>query len=507
MQRKYFLCVIAYLYCALASGAEFRRMTTDAGVVPNEYIVVFKRDKGIIDDESSISHDRKSKESPGELLGQLSHTAYGHANRLMSGIKSSKRRAPIANEIDDKLHTVYTSGFNGFHARLSARGLANVLNDDAVDYVVPNITTHVLDAVEPASNWGADRIDQHLLPLDNLYHYGASGVGVNVIVLDSGINTSHQAFAGRIVGGYNFLNNSSNYEDDNGHGTRMAGIIGGKTGIAKNVNFYIGKVAGSDGTGSLATLITGIQWAIQLNLPKSIVNVSIGSETQGWSQPLSNVIQKARSLGIGIVAGAGNKGTDTCLDIIPRALRFSDSSFYYRTEYGQVAGATDANDRWLGGTNFSGCITIFAPGTGIRAPTIGSNNPYAYSSGTSTSAAFTTGGLALAREIFSLVKSEYEINNTGFLVWSPPSQLQNPNLSQVDSGALGSSRGLLYIGNISGGYTGSVPPVCLSNCTGSGSGTGTGTGTGSGSGTGTGTGGVTQSALQKLIAPFLYIFK
>jgi aqualysin 1 len=130
---------------------------------------------------------------------------------------------------------VYDSALKGFSAAMSARDAERLSNDPRVAFVEEDSYA----SVSQTSDWGLDRIDQRVLPLDGNFIYAETGQGVNAYIIDTGIRPTHQDFGGRAVAAYDVVGDGQNGIDCNGHGTHVAGTIGSSTyGVAKNVNLY-----------------------------------------------------------------------------------------------------------------------------------------------------------------------------------------------------------------------------------------------------------------------------
>ena len=114
---------------------------------------------------------------------------------------------------------------------------------------------------QPHASWGLDRIDQRYLPLNDLYTYLNDGRGVNAYVIDTGILTTHWEFRGRAFAIYDAFEGEGNGVDCNGHGSHVAGIIGGRTfGVAKKVRLLGVRVLNCQGSGSWSDVIDGVNF-------------------------------------------------------------------------------------------------------------------------------------------------------------------------------------------------------------------------------------------------------
>ena len=246
--------------------------------------------------------------------------------------------------------------------------------------------------------WGLDRIDQREEALNDTYNYTLTGRGVTVYVFDSGINSSHEEFTGRIEPGFNVIEDAYGTEDCAGHGTHTASLIGGTTyGVAKQVKLIPVRVLNCRaGNSSSATLYTAINWVIehhQTGVP-AIINLSVGMSK---SIAFNEAAQALIADGLIVVAAAGNQNRDACL--------YSPAS---EPSVISVGGIDRAALR-ASYSNYGACVDIFAPGSDLVGAWFGSTNIYRSSSGTSNAAPIVSGIVALMlQDNPSLTQSQVE---------------------------------------------------------------------------------------------------
>ncbi len=286
-----------------------------------------------------------------------------------------------------KADRVYKNAIKGFAARLSPSALNKLKNNPKVDFIEKDqaMSSNALTVSTPS--WGIDRIDQANLPLSNSFTYTSSGTGVDAYIIDTGILTSHTDFGGRAVDGYSSVGtSSSDWIDANGHGTHVAGTVGGTNyGVAQNVNLFAVRVLDGNGSGTTSGVIDGINWAIAHHKTRSgtaVGNMSLGG---GASSALDLAVSNAVVAKIVMCVAAGNNSAN--------AANYSPARVAAAITVG-ATGAGSKYDAFATYSNFGSIVDILAPGTSIKSDYIGSNTSTAILSGTSMATPHVSGVVA-----------------------------------------------------------------------------------------------------------------
>ena len=294
-----------------------------------------------------------------------------------------------------KANHVYKAALKGYAARLTAKALAKLQKNPKVAYIEKDQEMSINATQNPTPSWGIDRIDQAALPLNSSYIYSADGSGVDAYIVDTGILLSHTDFEGRAKGGYSSIGTTKNWTDQNGHGTHVAGTVGGKTyGVAKKVNLIAVRVLDARGSGTTSGVIAGINWAINHHTTgAAVANMSLGG---GVSTSLDAAVQSAVNDGIVMCIAAGNSNSD--------AINSSPARVASAITVGATGSTTiSANyDDKAAYSNYGSIVDIFAPGSSITSAWF-----------TSTTAVNTISGTSMATPHVAGVAALYKSKNPG----------------------------------------------------------------------------------------------
>lgn len=350
----------------------------DAETIPENYIVVFK-----------------------DSTAPSKHQLQSHFAWLTSDIKHANARAP-AYENANKIKHVYNDVLVGYAGQFEPEILQRIRHSEDVAYVEKDSMVYASDTkTQTGAPWGLARIS-HRAPLGfgsfNKYvHDPKGGEGITVYVVDTGINTEHVDFEGRAKWGKTVPINDVD-EDANGHGTHVAGTIGGKRyGVAKNAQVVAVKVLGSNGSGSMSDVVKGVEFTVSEHRKEvaaakragkshrgSVANMSLGG---GLSRALNLAVDAAVRAGVHYAVAAGNDNRDAC--------NYSPAS----SPNAITVGATTITDERAWFSNYGKCVDVFGPGKDILSTWIGSKYQTNTISGTSMASPHVAG---LAAYLLSL---------------------------------------------------------------------------------------------------------
>ncbi|ROO62361.1 subtilisin family serine protease [Micromonospora sp. Llam0] len=325
--------------------------------------------------------------APGEILGADSPDAIAGSYIVVfsdgATASSQARTTDLAARYGAKVRHVYSHALRGFAATMSESAARRIAARPDVAYVEQDGVVSTAATQTNPPSWGLDRIDQRDLPLDNRYTYPTTAPTVRAYVIDTGIRTSHSTFGGRASWGTNTTGDGNN-TDCNGHGTHVAGTIGGSQyGVAKGVALVAVKVLNCAGSGSFSGVAAGVDWVTAHHAPgvPAVANMSLGGP--GSNTTVENAVRNSIADGVVYAIASGNSNANAC-NYTPA-----------RVAEAITVNASTRTDARASFSNYGTCTDIFAPGEGITSAWHTSDTATNTISGTSMAAPHVAGAAAL----------------------------------------------------------------------------------------------------------------
>lgn len=343
-----FCCATIFVFEPVRSQGWKEKVRKKANKIENQYVVVF-------DDE--VIGERGDNSIAGYMADDLAKRHRG------------------------KLKHVYKHALNGFSVEMSEADAEEMAQDYRVLFVEEDGVV-TADATQSNPPWGLDRIDQRNRPLSGTYTYNWTGSGVRAYIIDTGIRTAHTQFGGRASNVFDAFGGSG--QDCNGHGTHVAGTVGGSTyGVAKSALLRGVRVLDCGGSGSTSGVIAGVDWVRQNHIAPAVANMSLGG---GVSSALDTAVNNLHNAGVAIAVAAGNSNTNACNSSPARAVNAI------------TTGSTTSTDARSSFSNYGTCLDLFAPGSSILSAWYTSNTATATLSGTSMASPHVAGVAALYKQ-------------------------------------------------------------------------------------------------------------
>ena len=401
----YLLSLLALL---IACSPEDLKKTQSNIVESENYIVVYK---------------------PTMAMSSLSASSYS-----ASAVVSAKSES-ISKKYGAKVVKNFSRVISASVMKLSADQVQSLRGDPDVAYIEKDAVVSI-NAIQEDPVWGLDRIDQQSRALDDQYVYPSGGAEVHAYIIDTGIRISHSEFEGRASHGYDAIDGDFDASDCNGHGTHVAGTVGGKTfGVSKSVKLVGVRVLGCSGGGTISGVIEGVEWVTNNHIKPAVANMSLGG---GVSAALDDAIKASIAAGVSYVVAAGNSDKDAC------------SSSPARVSEAITVGATNDDDRRASFSNYGSCVQIFAPGKQIKSASYKGDSKTDTLNGTSMASPHVAGVVALVlaqapqaspEEVSQAIISNAVDGAISSVGSQSPNKLLNMEFVAVDDGSDGDDSG------------------------------------------------------------------
>ncbi len=373
--------VTVLVWLAVAGTAAAQDVQTPERAIPGQYIVVLDNARVI----------------RAAVKGQAEALAKAHSGRV--------------------LH-VYEDALRGFTVAMSATQAAAMARNPNVRYIEQDSVMEIVDT-QPNATWGLDRIDQHDLPLDGAYTFNTPAVNVSAYIIDTGIRSTHTEFAGRVSPtGFTAISDGNGTNDCNGHGTHVAGTVGGATyGVAKGVTLHAVRVLNCAGSGATSGVIAGVNWVTANRVLPAVANMSLGG---GASTALDDAVRNSVASGVPYAIAAGNSNTNAC------------NSSPARVSQALTVGSSTNSDARSWFSNYGTCVDLFAPGSGIMSAWSTNDTTTNVISGTSMASPHVAGAaalylaenpLALPSEVHAAIVDNASVNKVSNVGAGSPNRL------------------------------------------------------------------------------------
>jgi serine protease len=374
--------IVALVSVTMAGVASAQEVQTPERAIPNQYIVVLK-DEQVARTQVRGMADALVRPQGGRVLHHFEHA------------------------------------LRGFTVNISATGAAALARNPRVRYVEQD-SMMFASATQTGATWGLDRIDQRDLPLSGTYTYNVTAAGVHAYIIDTGIRATHTEFGGRVSTGFTAIDDGNGTNDCNGHGTHVAGTVGGATyGVAKEVTLHPVRVLDCGGSGSTSGVIQGVDWVTANHASPAVANMSLGG---GVSTALDDAVRNSIASGVTYAIAAGNSNANAC------------NASPARVAEALTVGSSTSTDARSSFSNFGTCVDLFAPGSSITSAWMTSDTATNTISGTSMATPHVTGAAAL-----------YLAENPGAAPSTVHSAIvTNASLNKLSSIGTGSPNRLLY---------------------------------------------------------------
>ncbi|MFJ9548838.1 S8 family peptidase [Streptomyces erythrochromogenes] len=313
---------------------------------------------------TSVAAGTASAAGPEPTPAPLITSANAIAGSYIVTLAKSADPVEVADSVGVKAKFTYETALNGFAAALTekqlkavrhTRGVLSVAQDGQV--TGPPAPPAGVATKAPSNSWGLDRIDQRFLPLDNEFSPNRNAQGVYAFILDSGIDYRHPEFGGRALFGFDAIGDGRNGQDCHGHGTHVAGTVGGtNVGVAHKVTLVSVRVLGCDNRGSWSGIIAGLDWVAANARQPAVLNASLGGDR---FEPVNNATAAVFDRGVLPIVAAGNDNRDA---------RFVSPA---STPNAVTVGATNRFDQETDFSNWGELLDLYAPGQDIISARLG----------------------------------------------------------------------------------------------------------------------------------------